>query len=35
MKNSVLKKCGIPILRLRTNESGEEMRIVTALREVL
>ena len=35
MKNRVLKKCGIPILRIRTNESGEEMRIVTALREVL
>ncbi|MGM9589863.1 MAG: DUF2726 domain-containing protein [Faecousia sp.] len=35
IKNSVLKKCGIPILRIRTNESGEEIRIVTALREAL
>lgn len=35
MKNSVLKKCGIPLLRIRTNESGEEKRIVEALREAL
>lgn len=35
MKNSVLKKCGIPILRIRTNESGEEVRIVDALRQAL
>ena len=32
LKNSVLQKCGIPVLRIRTNESGEEMRIVTKLR---
>ena len=33
MKNSVLSKCGIPILRIRTNESGELERIVAMLRE--
>jgi very-short-patch-repair endonuclease len=31
MKNSVLGKCGIPILRIRTNESGEEARILASL----
>lgn len=35
MKNSVLGKCGIPILRIRTNESGEETRILSVLRDVL
>ena len=35
LKSSVLKKCGIPILRIRTNESGESTRIVDALKEVL
>lgn len=35
VKDSVLRKCGIPILRLRTNESGEEERIVAMLREAL
>lgn len=35
MKNSVLEKCGIPILRIRTNESGEEQRVIAALREAL
>lgn len=34
-KNSVLKKCGIPILRIQTNESGEEERIIAALRKAL
>ena len=33
MKNSVLSKCGIPILRIRTNESGERERITSILRE--
>lgn len=35
MKNSVLGKCGIPILRIRTNESGEEARIISVLRDVV
>lgn len=35
MKNSVLDKCGIPILRIRTNESGEESRIISVLRDVV
>ncbi len=34
-KNNILKKCRIPILRIRTNESGEKSRIVAALREAL
>lgn len=33
MKNSILTKCGIPILRIRTNESGEQKRIIAMLRE--
>ena len=32
MKNSILDKCGIPWIRLRTNESGEEARIIEKLR---
>lgn len=35
VKDSVLRKCGIPILRLRTNESGEKERITAMLREAL
>jgi hypothetical protein len=35
MKNSVLQKCGIPILRIRTNESGESTRIISMLHELL
>jgi len=35
VKNGVLQKCGIPILRIRTNESGEERNIAEALREAL
>lgn len=35
MKNSVLKKCGIPILRIRTNESGESFRIIALLKDTL
>ena len=30
-KNNILQKAGIPILRLKTNESGEEEKIRTAL----
>ena len=32
LKNSILEKCGIPLLRLRTNESREETRIIEKLR---
>ena len=35
MKNAILEKYGIPILRLRTNESGEEARLSRKLGEVL
>lgn len=35
LKNSVLEKCDVPILRLRTNESGEEARIKEMLRTIL
>ena len=35
MKNSVLQKCGIPILRIRTNESGESSRIIALLKDSL
>ena len=35
LKNSILEKCGIAILRLRTNESGEEKRLINRLSEVL
>ena len=35
LKNSVLKKCGIPILRIRTNESGEPSRIIALLKDTL
>lgn len=31
VKNTILKKCGIPLLRLRTNESGEKERIIAML----
>lgn len=34
MKNCILNKCGIPILRIRTDESGEETRIAAMLREL-
>lgn len=33
VKDSILNKCGIPLLRIRTNESGEENRITVALRK--
>ena len=35
MKNSVLQKCGIPILQFQTNESGEEARIISELRAII
>ena len=35
LKNSVMEKYGLPLLRIRTNESGVEDRIRTKLREVL
>ncbi len=33
LKNSVLEKCQIPLLRIRTNESNELNRIIDALRK--
>ena len=35
LKNSVMEKYGLPLLRIRTNESGIENRIVEKLRESL
>lgn len=35
MKDRILQKYGIPILRIRTNESGEESRLQNKLVEVL
>ena len=32
-KNSIFQKCGIPLLRIRTNESGERQRITALLKE--
>lgn len=34
-KDSIFQKCGIPLLRIRTNESGEERRIASMLSESL
>ena len=34
-KDSILEKCGVPILRLRTDGSGEERKIVGKLHELL
>jgi len=31
-KNSILKKCAIPLLRLRTDSSGEKEKIKNALK---
>lgn len=31
-KNSILKKCAIPLLRLRTDSSGEKEKIRNALK---
>lgn len=35
LKNSILKKCGIPLLRIRTNESGEAERITGMLQNII
>jgi len=35
MKDRILQKYGIPILRLRTNESGEKKRLIQKLNQVL
>jgi len=35
MKDTILQKYGIPILRIRTNESGEEMRLRDKLLQIL
>lgn len=35
MKNNILQKCGIPILRIRTNESSESARIIALLKDTL
>ena len=34
-KDSILKKSGIPILRLKTNESNERIRIRTAIDSII
>ena len=34
-KNSILEKCAVPLLRLRTDGSGEERKIVEKLHELL
>jgi very-short-patch-repair endonuclease len=31
-KNSILEKCGVPLLRLRTDGSGEKGKIKNALK---
>jgi len=35
MKDTILHKYGIPILRMKTNESGEEMRLCNKLSQIL
>ena len=35
LKNSIMEKYGLPLLRIRTNESCVENRIITKLRELL
>ena len=35
MKDRIFKKCGVPFLRIRTNQSGEKERISFALEEAL
>lgn len=32
MKDAILRKSGLPLLRIRTDESGEREKIVAALR---
>lgn len=34
-KDSIFQKCGIPLLRIRTNESGEKRRIENMLKECI
>lgn len=34
-KDSILQKCNIPVLRLRTNECKEQERIITKLNEII
>jgi hypothetical protein len=35
MKDAILKKYNIPVLRIKTNESGEEEKLRCKLKEVL
>ncbi len=35
IKDRVLYKIGLPILRIRTNESGEESKLIEALQKVI
>ena len=35
MKDAILEKYGIPVLRIKTNESGEETRLRDKLRQIL
>lgn len=35
MKDRILRKYGIPILRIKTNESGEESRLRDMLNQIL
>ncbi|MGE5329882.1 MAG: AAA domain-containing protein [Deltaproteobacteria bacterium] len=35
MKDNILKKYDIPILRIKTNESGEESKLISALRQII
>lgn len=35
MKNRILEKCGIPLLRFRTNESNEKERLIKKLQAIL
>lgn len=35
LKNSILQKCGLPLLRIKTTESNIENRIITKLKEAI
>ena len=35
LKDSILSKCDIPLLRLKTNECNEEQRIINKLNEII
>jgi hypothetical protein len=35
MKDRILQKYGIPIIRIKTNESGEETRLRNKLNQIL